>query len=1022
MGSRRASEGQVEWTVLRLFFWHADFPGPRPKRKDRRSLWIAMALVSSCFSAFMAAAQTSGTAAKQLPQATAATAQILSSYEGQNVTTVAVGGRPDAPAGQYSSLYAQKIGQPFSNDKVDQTAAALKSATKCAVVRVQVDPEANGVRVLFVLEPAFYFGIFQFPGARRFNYSRLVQVANYPVQTAFNAEDVETDRKALITFFQQQGYFQAAIATEIKTDQPHRVANVIFHVNLGRPAKFGVIDMVGTPEGEAAQLNHSLQTVLARLRGSAIRPGKPYHYSTVTKANEELQAELEKRHRLDAQVKLAGADYHADTNRADIHFTISEGPSTSVAIQGAHIFSWTRKALLPVYQGVGADDESLEEGRQALASYFQNKGFFDVKVDAQLKKDNAGTAIVYQIAKNKKHKVSSVTITGNAQLPASELTSHLAVEKKHLFSPGDFSDKLVRTSVGNLKAVYESEGFSSVQVASKVENRGGDINVSFRVTEGPRDVVNSINIEGADTFPQSRFAPGGLKLAAGQPYSQAHIQADRANIIAQYLQAGYLTSTFRETAVAVSKKEPHRINVVYHITEGPRVDAGDVVTLGRDHTQQRLIDGDIDGIKTGQPLTETELLVAGSKLYDHPGVFDWAEVDPKRDITTQTQEDVLVKVHEASRSDLTYGIGFEIINRGGSIPSGTVALPNLPPIGLPTGFKTSETTFYGPRGSVQYTRNNLRGKGDSISLTGFAGRLDQRGAAYYIVPNFRWSRWKASTSLSAERNEENPIFSSQEELASTQIQRNLDAAKKDTFFLRYSFSQTDLTRVLIDALVPAEDRNVRLSTMAANVTRDTRDNPMDEHKGVLQSIELDFNTTKLGSSVDFAKLTGQAAFYKQGFHGIVFANSLRIGLAQPFASSFVPLSESYFTGGGSSLRGFPLDGAGPQRPVNIMGNGCVPQCTIQVPSGGNELLLINSEARIPLPIEKGLGIVLFYDGGNVFPSVGFHDFTSLYSNNVGLGLRYATPVGPVRIDLGQNLNPISGIKATNYFISIGQAF
>jgi outer membrane translocation and assembly module TamA len=73
-------------------------------------------------------------------------------------------------------------------------------------------------------------------------------------------------------------------------------------------------------------------------------------------------------------------------------------------------------------------------------------------------------------------------------------------------------------------------------------------------------------------------------------------------------------------------------------------------------------------------------------------------------------------------------------------------------------------------------------------------------------------------------------------------------------------------------------------------------------------------------------------------------------------------------------------------------------------------------------VKKGLGMVAFYDGGNVFPLVGFHDFTSLYSNNVGVGLRYATPVGPVRIDLGRNLNPIPGIQATQYFISIGQAF
>jgi len=183
------------------------------------------------------------------------------------------------------------------------------------------------------------------------------------------------------------------------------------------------------------------------------------------------------------------------------------------------------------------------------------------------------------------------------------------------------------------------------------------------------------------------------------------------------------------------------------------------------------------------------------------------------------------------------------------------------------------------------------------------------------------------------------------------------------------------------------------------------------------------NATKLGSSVNFAKFTGQAAFYKQGLHNIVFANSLRIGMAQPYANSRVPLSEKFFTGGGNSLRGFPLDGAGPQRQVDVCSSGTRSDCIkILVPSGGNELLLINAEARIPLTIKKGLGLVTFYDGGNVFPTVGFHDFTSLYSNNVGLGLRYATPVGPVRIDLGRNLNPIQGINATQYFFSIGQAF
>ena len=905
-----------------------------------------------------------------------------------------------------------------------RTAAAIKVAAHCDAVRVEVEAEANGVRVMFVLEPAVYFGIYRFPGAGRFPYSRLVQIANYPTQTPLNADDVQQGVRGLAKFFEQQGYFQSQVKADVSIDALHALANVDFPATLGPRAKFGDVDITGSlSPTEAAALKHRLQTPLARIRGSAIRPGKAYHYTNLSKATLSLQTSLQKQGHLDAQVKLIGAEYQAETNRANIHFDVAAGPFTSVAIQGAHLWSWNRKSLLPVYQGVGADEESVEEGRLALISYFQAKGFFDVNVAAQLNKVATGNSITYQITKEKKHKVSEVTLSGNKTLPGSDLTDHLAVEKSHLFSPGKFSDRLVRTSVNNLSAVYRSEGFSGVHVEPHISNHGQNIQVSFQVTEGPRDIVQSIAIEGASTFSQDRFAPGGIKLAAGQPYSQSHVEADRANIIAHYLQAGYLTSTFRETANEVSKVDPHHINVVYHIYEGPKVSADETITLGRNHTKQRLIDEDLSSIKHGQPLTESELLASGSKLYDHPGVFDWAEVDPRRDITTQNNEDVLVKVHETTRNDLTYGFGFEVINRGGSIPSGTVALPGLPPVGLPSGYTTSQATFYGPRGTVQYTRSNVGGKGDSLSFTGFAGRLDQRAAAYYIVPEFLWSKWKATTSFTAERNEENPIFSAQEEVASSQLQRSLDKAKKDTLFLRYSFSQTDLTRVEIPDLVPTQDRHVRLSALAANVTRDTRDNPMDEHKGMLDSVELNFTSTKLGSSVDFAKLTGQAAYYKQGFHNIVWANSIRIGLAQPFSNSFVPISEEFFTGGGNSLRGFPLDGAGPQRPVQVCSSGSSTACTeIQVPSGGNELLLINSEVRIPLPIKKGLGLVVFYDGGNVFPRVGLHDFASLYSNNIGLGLRYATPVGPIRVDLGRNLNPIPGITATQYFISIGQAF
>jgi outer membrane protein insertion porin family len=959
----------------------------------------------------------------QLPKTAPASQAILSSYEGQNVTAIEIAGRPNLDTSKLLPILQQHAGEPFSKEKVNQSIAALKSAGKFDEVQLQVEPEANGVRVLLIAEPAIWFGIFEFPGAERFPYSKMVQVANYPPQAPFNAGDVQKDSNALLRYFQQEGYFEAEVRPQVNLDTEHNLANVRFMVSLNRRAKFGTVVIANTAPDEAAKMTKSLQGITARVRGAAIRPGKKYRRGTLTNAQRYLQKRLEKQKRLAAQVKLAGAAYTAETNRADIHFDVNPGPPIDVQVKGAHLWSWTKKSLLPVYQGVGVDPELVQEGREALVSYFQKKGFFDVNVDSQFHKQDSADSIVYTITKGKKHKVTGVSVSGNSQLKSPDLMALVTVKKSHLFSPGNYSEQLVRASAKNLTALYQSEGFSNAQVTPSVSKKDGNLTVAFHVVEGPRDIVSALRIEGADTFPEAKFAPGGLKLAAGKPYSQKFIEADRANIVAHYLQAGYLTSSFRETATVVSKNDPHHINVVYHIYEGPQVHTQDVVTLGRVRTQQRLIDRDVDTIVPGQPLTETQLLTSESQLYNHTGVFDWAEVDPRSQITTQTKEDVLVKVHEAKRNTMTYGFGFEVVNRGGSIPSGTVALPNLPPVGLPSNFTTSQTTYYGPRGTFQYTRNNVRGKGESLSATAFAGRLDQRVAGFYIVPNFRWSKWGATTSILAERDEENPIFSSQVENGSAQLQRFIDRKKQDVFFIRYSFSQTDLTRILIPDLVLPQDQHVRLSTIAANLTRDTRDNPLDAHKGMLQSIELDFNASKLGSSVNFAKLIGQAAYYRPTVHHIVWANSIRIGLAQPFANSFVPLSEAFFTGGGNTLRGFPLDGAGPQRQVQVCNSGSSTDCSyIQVPSGGNEQLILNSEFRIPVPIKQGLGLVVFYDGGNVFPTVGFHDFTKLYTNSVGLGLRYATPVGPVRIDLGHNLNPVPGVKSTQYFVSIGQAF
>jgi outer membrane protein assembly factor BamA len=963
----------------------------------------------------------------ETPKTSPQVKETLPSYEGQNVTSVEVAGQPNIEVKDILPLLTLKANEPFSQAKANASIGIIKQNGRFHDVQLEVRPETNGIRVLFIVQPATYFGIFLFPGATSdFPYSRLLQVAKYPPKGAYTPVDVETARKALERFFQRNGYFEAKVESQVQTNPPWGLANVTFHTTLNQRARFGKVQFNGVTGEERTHLEKQVGSIWARLRGAAIREGRKYKLKTVQKATQYLTNSLSKRGYLDAKVHMKGADYSPESNRANIAFDVQPGPVVHIRVSGARLWSWNRRKLLPVYQHTGVDPELIQEGEKNLTSYFQSKGFFSVKVTSNVAEDAEGKTISYQINRGPRHRVEKVAIAGNEHNSEKDLSPYIKVKRARLFSHGQFSDQLVRTSVRNIENAYKADGYSSVKVSPQVEKHKGNVLVTFHVEEGPQDIVESMKVEGNQTLSESELAPEGFKVTEGQPYSQKNVAADRNQIVATYLNRGYLTATFHGKVTQGSA--PHQLRVVYEIYEGPQVNTATVVTLGKIRTKQKLIDRETTAIEAGKPLRVNDLLTSETQLYN-TGVFDWAEVDPRRDITTQHKEDVLIKVHETKPNTLTYGFGFDVINRGGSVPSGTVVVPGIPPAALPKNFKTSEKTFWGPRGTLEYTRNNLSGKGDSLSFSSLAARLQQSASAVYTDPAFFWTKWSSSVSITAQHNSENPIFTFREAQFGYQLQRPMNSDRNQNLFLRYNFSETGLTNLLIPELVPPDNQHVRLSTLSTSYIRDTRDNPTDAQKGIYESFELDVNPAFLGSNFSFARLLAQTAYYKKIPGNAVWANSLRMGLEQPFGSSSVPLSETFFSGGGSTLRGFPLNGAGPQHVITACGDPadqstCAP---ITVPVGGPQLLIVNSELRVPIPVSfplvgRNLGIALFYDGGNVFPTIGFHNFGANYSNSIGGGLRYKTPVGPIRIDVGHNLNAPPGIKSTQFFITLGQAF
>ena len=950
-------------------------------------------------------------------------------YEGETVAAIDLVANPHIDIRPFESLVVQKAGEPYSQKNVDASVAALENTNKFGSVELKAEPGPKGLRLSFILEPAYYIGMVQFPeAAKRFRYIRLLQAVDLPDQDPYDKTRIPEATAALEDFLHHSGYFQATAKAAVQLDDLNQIANITFHVKLGQRARIAKVTIDGPPAPESTRLMHSVRSLWARLNGGLLKPGKPYAPSRMEEATKLIQGTLRKQDYLASTTKENPPQYHPETNRVDVSYRIEVGPKVRIAITGAKLtvlpFTKGRQArkLIPIYSEGSVDQELVDEGQQNLVDYYQKKGYSDVKVTTDLKREPDLVSLTYQVNRGKKHKVEEIAFQGNQHLSTENLLAHIPIKKSHLWTHGAYSDKLVRTSAKNVEALYHDAGYEDVKVTSKVIDHEPKIDVIFTITEGQQTLVDNLTVNGNKSIPYDQLAaPQGFQLRSGTPFSPGKLATDRNRISATYLDRGYLNS---EVKAVVSRypQDRYKVNIAYNVTENQLVRINRVVYLGEQRTRMSLLEKSVV-LNNEDPLSEEKLLRSQSQLYDLQ-VFDWASVGPRKPVGDQTDEEAVVKVHEAKRTEITYGFGFEISHRGGNIPAGTVAVPGLPPINLGNkGVAPSQATYASPRGSIEIIRRNMRGLAETASVSLLASRLDQSALASYTDPNFRHTNWNGLTSLSFERTTENPLFAAQLTDGSFQLERILNKKTNTRFQVRYDFNHTTLSQLLVPDLVAPRDRDVQLSTVSATFIRDTRDKPLDAHRGSFGTVDLGITPTAFGSSANFTRLFGQYAFYKP-VHGMVFANSIRLGLAKAFSDSFVPTSQLFFAGGGTTLRGFPIDQAGPQRLVPFCDvltgtTGCV---NVTVPVGGRQLFILNSELRFPLKILSALGGVVFYDGGNVYSAINLNQFVNNYSNTIGIGLRYATPVGPIRIDLGRNLNPVPGISSTQYFITLGQAF
>src|SRR6266581_1515601 len=345
------------------------------------------------------------------------------SYEGQKVTAVELVANPKISVESLRPLVQQRAGEPYSSAKVAATISALQGTGRFSKVEVDVKPDPGGLSVTFILEPALYFRIFDFPGATKsFSYTRLLQVVDIPNRTPYKEELVSKAEDNLRQFFVSSGFFQAQVQAQSQFAEAQMLANVVFRVDLGKRAKLGSLEIQGVEPSEADRLRRRTRSLWATATGASLSPGKPYTAKRIDSGVKRMKRDLAKQNHLASKVRLEHPDYHKDSNRADVVIDARPGPIVKVHVTGAKLSALPflrdrqMKKLIPIFSEGAVDPDLVEEGRRNLIDFFQSKGYFDVKVTTNFQNQNSNVDLVYDVKRGSRHKVETVAFRGNQHI------------------------------------------------------------------------------------------------------------------------------------------------------------------------------------------------------------------------------------------------------------------------------------------------------------------------------------------------------------------------------------------------------------------------------------------------------------------------------------------------------------------------------------------------------------------------------------------------------------------------------
>jgi outer membrane protein insertion porin family len=996
--------------------------------------------------------------------APASTVDALEKYQGIRVAKIQVQApaslRPDA----LQHLLAQKEGEPFDKEKVRRTLEALYETGRFADLEVRAEPLPNQeITLIFAGHDNYFVGFISAadaPGPP--SRADLVEASKLQLGELLTPDKMQTAMARLRDVMQENGYYESKITPEEVNHPETQQTDVTFHITAGPQARVGNLTFEGSPGETPAELER-IAKMHPRDYVSATRTTRALQRIRQRYANERrLEAQVSLINRTyHGDSNTVDYDFHIVRGPV-IHVRV-EGAKVSTAklkrlvpiyeenAVDQDLLNEGRRNLRNYFQTKGFFDAVVTVREQRDPDQPHNDFIYDV----DLGKKHKLTEVV--ITGNRFIPDDLVRDRLLVQ-PAGTLLEH-----------GRYSESDLAGDVASIEALYRANGFEDVKVISNVQDdykgEPGRMHVEYNITEGTQTLVNGVSFSGNTSVPAEQLQ-GLVNSAVGQPFSPAAVASDRTAISNYYFNTGF--PDVRVEANVANEGTPPQASVAYRISEGEQVFVDKVLISGLQFTRPNVVQREFQ-LWDGDPLSQVRELDTQRRLYDLGifNSVKMAVQNPEGDaqyknLVVQFEEARRYTFNYGVGFEVQTGFGVTSCPGPSNSPTvlrckAQVAATSNLGWGPRVSFDLSRLNFRGRNHTI--TLNTSYGKlVQRASASYQAPRWLDRPNLKLTFNGYYNNSHEIST-FKSERIEGSAQVEQRWSRITTTLYRftyrlvEASEIQGCTATSASGATQCSSSPVLSLTQIPLLSEPVRVGMPSVAYIRNKRDNDLQSTRGNFTTGDVGVASGIFGSQANFFRSFLQNSTYvsfKVAGGLWTLARSTQIGVEQPFGSglnvappassttpcnpalnngsnagcnSIIPLAERFFAGGSTSLRAYSLNQAGPRDPVS--GD----------PIGGAGQFVNMVELRTPpllLPfVQDNLSLVMFEDAGNVFanasdifPSLGrwhqtrldecraaaqFNSTTTCDFNYLthaaGLGLRYRTPIGPVRVDFSYALNP-----------------